>query len=1274
MMKRFLCAFLCTLMILGTVVLPSAAADLNDRVVAWFDFEGSTVEEKTADKAKAGSVADKVSIKGQDVKFENGLACAPEISGNVLLVNATDDIRDLAGKSLYVRFRPGEISPETWNANGNDVLHFRGDSVIRLWTKSDKEGKTFSFGTWMFDYNESTEKFDHAEKYTRGNGFVHMVYTIAKQNNVMTLRIYTSLDGVNYSEMSETYTDANTVWKQLTLGKLNTDGKSGRGKPIEYDDIRIYNCVLTAAEIASIADDTPAGVVGEVPAARPSLTNFAKVNTYQSGRFSDVKDSDWFAANVGSVYAYGLMNGNSETTFNPTGNITVAETITLLARIRAIYTGKSIDTASASPWYQPYVNFVRDEGIIPEAFADYNAVISRADFARMLVLSVDGDDLAEKNTVENGAIPDVKTGELYSASVYRLYRAGILTGSDEKGTFNPASGISRAEAAAIVTRIIDSNLRKSVTLKAPAKLDTITKVESTKMTLKNIFANDMLIQQNKPFSITGIYKAAVGDYRAELYRGETLVQSVPVVLDPITGTFKAAFAAVKGSYDKYTLRIMGGTYKVAELKNLLFGELWIASGQSNMAYTLTKDQDYPEAFKKDEFIRVMKVGRPSSGYAKEPLAENTTTDWIVGTNQSEMETVTAVGYYFARNLREELDVPVGLIFYAIGGTKIRSWISRETIEANPILTTASPLAKNYKPLAAWDTAGNNQACAIYNTLVAPSLGLNAAGMIWYQGEADLGDRTGYYTKELEIMHKQYSRLYGYGDAGMPFIMANIMPYLVNANPHYYGKMSADVAAYAAGNEKVAAVWLGGLSPEHDDNNSASHPHEKVPVGRRLADSAMAMVYGEKYDEDGPIAVSSTVKGNTMTLTFANVADGLCIADGSSVLRGFKVCGADGVYYPADARIVGKDKVEVSSPNVDKPISAAYAYELNVYYLNLGCTYQGEPLFMASPFVLNAPAKTTVIPTILYADCDLPRAWHLTQQGGHFACEYDTWTAEQNKTALSVSFDTADKAQGDAALKVAVPAAGEVLVKPTLVGPGKNGTPTLFTDTVNDYSAFRQLTVKIKNDTDQPLTVNPFRISSGYAGPSVSTIPAKSGWVEVAFDLKNLYTASGAVASNVPLDKFAVMQLSFTAGGAGSIGVDDLQFLTAERTGTPAAPVTPVAPAATNALNEYVVTWFDFEGSDDTARLADKASGGSVKDVLTVNDSGVKLTDGHALIGAEDGSVMLLKKSEDIADLNGKTIFACVKAIAPRRGRQGQFHLPSRPDTGLRCPLDGKRRG
>ncbi len=920
--------------------------------------------------------------------------------------------------------------------------------------------------------------------------------------------------------------------------------------------------VIAAFALPLSADSSQGGEAHITALAQSGLSCFEKTLQYTDGRFSDVRASDWFSANVASVYAYGLMKGNSESTFNPTGNITVAEAVTLLARIRAIYMSKTIDTNPASPWYQPYVNFVRDEGVFTEAFADYGAVISRADFARLLALSVNESDLKQINTVEDGAIPDVRESDSYAAAVYLLYRAGVLAGSDEKGTFNPATSISRAEAAALVTRIIDPSLRREVSLKAPVRL------EETRMAFKNIFADGMLIQQKKPFSVTGTYTAAAGEYYAELCLGGKTVERVPLTLDPAAGSFRADFSARDGSYDKYTIRIMGGTYRVLELKDVIFGELWIATGESNMAYALAKDKDYPAEFVKDEYVRVMKVSNPESGYAEAPLSENPSTRWVLGSEQKEMENLTAVGYYFARNLREMLDVPVGLVFYAEDGAKVRSWISRETIKVTPALTESAALEKSYKPTVEWSTEDCKQTSAIYNTMLAPSLGLNAAGVIWYQGEADLGNQSADYIKELEALHKQYSRLYGYEDAEMPFIMASIMPYTTVYNPPYHSERSVDVAVYAAEYDKAAAVWLGGISPEHNEDMTPRTPNRKKPVGERLAASAMMMVYGKTgSDGDGPIAIGSTVSGNTVIVTFKNVIDGLCISDGSSVLRGFKLCGTDGVYYPANAKIVSKDKIEVSSPSVDKPISVAYAYDMNIYYHNLGCSDNGKLFSMAAPFVLDRPEDATFVPTALFADFDLPKIWHLGEFNDDNATEYDSWYVGRGTEKFTFTFESAVKAQGDASLKINIPSAGVVTVKPIItrkvvtkyseiapIGvPGdKDGmiertseSNRLFLDSIKDFSVFGKIILKVKNDTDAPLQMKEFGISNVYALPNVTSIPAKSDWVEVSYDLHTLYGLSSTERNPLVFNGATLnpsIQFAFFAAKAGAVYLDDLQFI------------------------------------------------------------------------------------------------------------------------------------
>ena len=123
---------------------------------------------------------------------------------------------------------------------------------------------------------------------------------------------------------------------------------------------------------------------------------------------------------------------------------------------------RSIDAGSL--WYEPYVSFATIEGIIVEECGDYNVPATRAEFAKILAASVDPIDLETINIVDDEAIPDVDMSADYAESVYMLYRAGVLSGSDANGTFNPDSTITRAEAAAIITRIIDPNLRKTIEL------------------------------------------------------------------------------------------------------------------------------------------------------------------------------------------------------------------------------------------------------------------------------------------------------------------------------------------------------------------------------------------------------------------------------------------------------------------------------------------------------------------------------------------------------------------------------------------------------------------------------------------------------------------------------------------------------------------------------------------------------------------------------------------------------------------------------------------
>lgn len=185
------------------------------------------------------------------------------------------------------------------------------------------------------------------------------------------------------------------------------------------------------------------------------LDNFTPVYTY-ADNFADVDADQWYAPNVRTAYELGLIKGISETAFHPDGNVTIAESIALACRLHNIYGGTQQEFEQGSVWYQVYVDYAVENGIIREnAFADWDAPATRLQFAEIFAAALPKEALNAINRIAPGQIPDVAKNE----AVYSLYNAGVLTGSDDDGTFFPNSSIKRSEVAAIVTRMADKDLR-----------------------------------------------------------------------------------------------------------------------------------------------------------------------------------------------------------------------------------------------------------------------------------------------------------------------------------------------------------------------------------------------------------------------------------------------------------------------------------------------------------------------------------------------------------------------------------------------------------------------------------------------------------------------------------------------------------------------------------------------------------------------------------------------------------------------------------------------
>ena len=200
--------------------------------------------------------------------------------------------------------------------------------------------------------------------------------------------------------------------------------------------------------------------------AERSLSNFSVIRTYR-GEFSDISPDAWYFDGVVGAFERGLMSGKGDGLFDPAGRMTIAETITIAAMLHRGYHTGSMDFESGSPWYAPYRDYAILNGIPVGAYRNMSAVATRADFAVIIAGALPDEALTPINRIADGALPDVYESYSYGAAVYKLCRAGVITGSGREGHFFPGRTISRAEAATLILRAASADERVSF---SPARM------------------------------------------------------------------------------------------------------------------------------------------------------------------------------------------------------------------------------------------------------------------------------------------------------------------------------------------------------------------------------------------------------------------------------------------------------------------------------------------------------------------------------------------------------------------------------------------------------------------------------------------------------------------------------------------------------------------------------------------------------------------------------------------------------------------------------------
>lgn len=365
-----------------------------------------------------------------------------------------------------------------------------------------------------------------------------------------------------------------------------------------------------------------------------------------------------------------------------------------------------------------------------------------------------------------------------------------------------------------------------------------------------------------------------------------------------------------------------------EFKNILVGEVWICSGQSNMAWIVNNTTTGPVDVARSENSNIRFFTVPlKTSYT--PLTEMES-NWVM-CEPGSTKTFSAVGYYFGRDLQKTLDVPVGLINTSWGGTFAEAWTSPEGFKAMPEF--ASWVADEYAKKA----DGPNHASVLYNAMINPLVPYAFRGAIWYQGESNAGRAFAYRTL-FAGMIKSWRDAWGQGD--FPFLFVQLAPFMkIDDTP----QDSAWAELREAQLLTLKASPKTGMAVITDVGNPDDiHPRDKEPVGARLALAARKIAYGQDIVDAGPIYKGMKTHGSSITLYFDNVGSGLVAKDGK--LTGFAIAGEDQKFVWADAKIVDDNKVMVSASSVANPVAVRYGWA-NCPVVNLW-NNDGLP---ASPF-------------------------------------------------------------------------------------------------------------------------------------------------------------------------------------------------------------------------------------------------------------------------------------------------------------------------------------
>jgi sialate O-acetylesterase len=359
-----------------------------------------------------------------------------------------------------------------------------------------------------------------------------------------------------------------------------------------------------------------------------------------------------------------------------------------------------------------------------------------------------------------------------------------------------------------------------------------------------------------------------------------------------------------------------------EFKDVLVGDVWICSGQSNMELPLTNTNNSKSEIATADYPLIRHLKIPNT-VAFHPEADTRAGNSWHSANPAHVGSFTAVGYYFAPNLQQELKIPIGLINTSWGGTEVETWTSGDAFSSSDEFKDLYKDIKrvNLDSVTSSSSVNPNKfPSLLFNSMVNPLVLFSTKGVIWYQGERNANAGRSYqYRKAFPLMITDWRNHWKQGD--FPFYFVQLSSFNFENGNSQKGSAWAELREAQT---MTLSLPNTGMAVTTDIGNAKDiHPRNKRDVGKRLALIALHNTYRKKVEYSGPVYQSMSVKGIEVSLSFSH-NDGLRTQGQDGILMGFEIAGEDHHFYKATERISGK-QVIISAPEIMIPVAVRYAW-------------------------------------------------------------------------------------------------------------------------------------------------------------------------------------------------------------------------------------------------------------------------------------------------------------------------------------------------------------